>query len=220
MKNKEEFFNISLRKWPAMVVVGQSVTKEQAMEILIRTDDFGFSTNDQDFKEQVRKLIYATPEDTYQTFVKKYGLLDLEYLHNERICSCWIGGPKGWCSWSGHIGCNNYNIGKWPSIEEVYNEWVLIAQTFPYLDLTCQLLDGETSEENSQAVVEFIVKDGTVEMRIPDYTMETAPPEAEHFMQMFSNPYFERGCTLEMFKKALQLTEERVNQKQLNDGKL
>lgn len=35
-------------------------------------------------------------------------------------------------------------------------------EAFPYLDLRCQLLSGESCEEEAKPVVEFIVKDGTV----------------------------------------------------------
>jgi 5-methylcytosine-specific restriction endonuclease McrA len=34
---KQEFFNLGLPKWPALLVTGKAVTEDQAMEILIRT---------------------------------------------------------------------------------------------------------------------------------------------------------------------------------------
>ena len=37
--------DISLPKWPHMVVAGKAVTKEQAAEIIIRTTSLWFSSN-------------------------------------------------------------------------------------------------------------------------------------------------------------------------------
>jgi hypothetical protein len=42
----QEFYKISLPKWPECRVDGESVTKEQAQEILIRTQDFHISTKE------------------------------------------------------------------------------------------------------------------------------------------------------------------------------
>ena len=45
-----DLLEIGLPKWPALVVKGKKITKEEAAEILIRTDDFWFSANDHDFE--------------------------------------------------------------------------------------------------------------------------------------------------------------------------
>jgi hypothetical protein len=55
---KKEFFNIGLPKWTAFAVVGTPVTKEQAMEILIRTDSLCFSTNDREFEKQLNEYLF------------------------------------------------------------------------------------------------------------------------------------------------------------------
>jgi hypothetical protein len=49
---KQEFFNLYLPKWPGLLVVGKPVTREQAMEIIIRTDSLWFSTNDYKFSKE------------------------------------------------------------------------------------------------------------------------------------------------------------------------
>lgn len=92
-------------------------------------------------------------------------ILDLDYLRNHQIDNCWIGGPHGWCSWDGTIGCDGFNIGKYSSIEEVHKEWLLIAQKWPNLKLRCQLWNGE--EEDTKPVVEFIIDNGTVQIIKP-----------------------------------------------------
>ena len=236
----EQFFSIALPKWPSLVVTGTPVTKEQAKEILIRTDDITYiSTNDLQFKRQCyevilgRKLsnesnrpsIYDEFNDdegtidweAYQAFesevTTKYGTIHLNYLKNSQIASCFIGGPHGWCNWNGNIGTNSYNIGKWPSVEEVYEDWVNIANAFPYLNLQCQLFDGETSEEHTYPVIQFDVKDGQVEMSIPDKVIDNPSNKLnERITEIFING-IERGCTIEQFKDALEYTETQMKEK-------
>lgn len=233
MKNKD-FFDLTLPKWPAMVVVGRPVTREQAMEIIIRTDDLYFSSNDHSFNKQLNEYFFdveiegegyfeldtairtklgISPEEknNYHREVYDYsdnkrlevGHLNLEYLRNSRIVSSWIGGAHGWCDWNGNILCDNYNIGKWPSVEGVYNEWKIIAKAFPYLDLTCQLINHEVSCEdmvdNPSPIVDFIVKNGKVRMKKPNGYLRT-PSFPEFSFYVFRN---ERGCTINQFKEAV-----------------
>lgn len=237
MKNKD-FFNISLPKWPAMVVVGRPVTREQAMEIIIRTDDLSFCSNDHKFSKALDEYFYDVKIDkdgwgnVYDAVITKLGIskdlkysnesydyidnkrsevgrLELQYLHNSRIVSSWIGGAHGWCHWGGNIGCNNYNIGKWPSVEDVYNEWKIIAKAFPYLDLTCQLVnheaDCEDMVDDPRPLVNFIVKNGKVRMKQPDGYL-SIPSFPDVNISSFMN---ERGCTIEQFKEAVDLCRNK-----------
>lgn len=217
--NNKRFFDIALPKWPAMVVVGESVSILQAKEILIRTDSLWFSTNDREFKNSLNEYLFGFKsqgyEDIYDTIrrelnvdpfkymdlhLKQYNILDINYLRNYRICSSWIGGAHGWCNWDGTIFSSNYNIGKWPKIEEVYDEWCTISEAFPYLDLTCQLLDGETCED-AKPVIEFRVKKGKVTMHIP--TKLIAKTEELDFTGILKYGG-ERGCTLVQFIDAIE----------------
>jgi len=223
MKNKD-FFNIALPKWPAMVVVGRPVSQQQAMEIIIRTDDLGFSSNDHKFDKELNEYFYDVKidSDVYDAVITKLGIskelkysnelydymykkrsevgqVKLTYLNNSRITSSWVDGAHGWCDWNGNIGCNNYNIGKWPSVEEVYNEWKLIAKAFPYLDLTCQLMNHESSCEDMvddpKPLINFVVKNGRVRMKEPD-GYKSIPKSGVFTVD-------ERGCTIEQFKEAV-----------------
>jgi hypothetical protein len=135
------------------------------------------------------------------------GILETVYLNNDQICSSWIGGPHGWCNWDGTISACNYNIGKWPDVESVYNEWVEIAKAFPFLDLKCQLLNHEQCSPemtpNPGPVIELRVKNGKVKMSIPSKVlMESVDVD----FRGFDN---EIGCTLEDVKKALDLCLNR-----------
>lgn len=154
---ENELLYVDLPKWSRMVVSGDNITKEQAAEIIIRTCDIHFSTNDHSWRHQLNSILgiepndnkgwYFVPEEKRKELELSLGLLDLEYLQNEQIVSSWVGGPHGWCFWDGTIGCDGYNIGKWPSVKTVLKEWKLIAHTWPFLKLKCQLWDEEDDDE-------------------------------------------------------------------------
>ncbi|QPL14111.1 hypothetical protein QEH48_gp082 [Streptomyces phage TurkishDelight] len=161
-----------LTKWPRLLVTGQPITPEQADEVLIRTaNPWLLQVNDRDWNATVARVFnldvadygHATMEST-RAAVERYGLLELSLIYTSRISSSWIGGPHGWCDWDGRIGSSNYNIGKWPEADHVTAEWELIARTFPYLDLTAQLV---TNEGAGQVAAEWRVKNGTAEPCTP-----------------------------------------------------
>ena len=54
---EKNLFEVELPKWPALVVIGESVTKEQAMEILIRTDSLYFGCNDKEWEEELNFIV-------------------------------------------------------------------------------------------------------------------------------------------------------------------
>ena len=238
---KEEFFNIGLPKWPAMVVKGEKVTEEQAAEIIVRTDGFYFSSNDHEFSRDLYQLFYGVKPyegmnihhaSLYDYFKKdgeidwneldavdkktreRYGIIDLEYLNNSRIVSSWTGGPHGWCNWNGYIGCNNYNIGKYPDVETVYEEWLKIAKEFDFLNLTCQLYSGEGCEEDIKPVIEFRVKDGKVKMSIPKKPIDYVNHDTEQYVTSLFSPNRERGCTIDKLKSVLPIVEEKLKMKE------
>ena len=213
----------ALPKWPGLLVVGKSVSLEQAEEILIRTASFHFSSNDRAFQRDLYKALgvpltedisYPYPEwEILQEVEKKYGNLPLEYLHNSQIVSSYVGGPHGWCDWEGNIGCNSYNIGKWPSVEEVYREWKLIAAAFPFLILKSQLFNGETCESDERElrpIVQFNIADGVVWLREPEAEPIGNPtstlPSLRNDLSRLFTPGRERGCTINKFKHALETT--------------
>ena len=172
--------DISLPKWPAFVVSGKKVSEELATNIVIRTDsslpDFQFSSNDKEFEKTLNEIFrfpweldisnkeYETHWDKVQKLHKDLHLVKTNYLNNSQILSAYIGGPHGWCNWNGDIFSNTTNLGKWPEVTEVAEDWSLIATAFPQLDLKCHLYSGESCEDHSRPVVEFVVKNGIVEV--------------------------------------------------------
>lgn len=103
--------------------------------------------------------------------------------------SCWIGGTHGWCDWDGTIFANSFNVGKWPTVEEVEKDWQAIAAAFPFLDLRSQLLNRGSSEavdEGASPVVEFVVRNSRVEVKTSGLELlslsEMANPD--HFVSL------------------------------------
>jgi len=216
MKTNEEFFGIGLPKWPACVVTGQPVTEEQAAEILIRTDSWYIGTNDKAWEAQIMHIAnieasaggYGADWESTQAFKTRHQILELSYLSNDRIASCYVGGPNGWCAWDGTIGQTDKNIGKWPDVETVYNEWCQIAEAFPFLNLRCQLFDHEACEEEAQAVIEFVVEGGTVRMSEP--VCPLAPDrDIEKDLATIFQRGGERGCSPVTLTRALNFVRAK-----------
>lgn len=237
---KQEFYNIDLPKWPGMTVVGQKVTKDQAKEILIRTLGYMSGNNTardnkyqaylfgvelppqfaskilgvDDFLKEKLDGDWKKVHDYKNAIKEELGLLfELEYLCNYRVISAWIGGPHGWCDWNGNIFCNNYNIGKWPSIKAVEEEWAVIAAAFPYLDLVCTLHNGETGEDDAFPIIQFVVKNGKVKMRLPQKDKQAVPTVFNFDPTLFMNPDREVGCTYEQFVDAVDYCKSVQAQK-------
>jgi hypothetical protein len=228
---KEELFNKHLPKWPALIVVGKPVTEQQAMAINVMTDRFSFCSNDREFEKQIHKLIYDVDEswgdltdglkakhgisdfhevwDLKEKIANKYGSLALNYMSNSRIVSSWIGGPHGWCNWDGTIGSSNYNIGKYPSVQDVYEDCVVIAEAFPFLDMKVQLMNQEAGEDDipQEAVIEYSIKDGVVDMYEPKEILRQPSFGSDDMHARFNSPYAERGCTIEKLGEALKVSE-------------
>lgn len=188
--------NISLPKWPMCFIEGKSITREQALEIILRTDYFlnGFiSGNDDIWKEAVRKAVLLPTDYRYENewgddsdldwdakekqqedWKKAWGYEELYYLDNHWISSSYIGGPYGWCHPTGEIW-HTHNIGKWPHCEEVINELAKIGRAFPFIEMTLTLYNGEEPDpavdDFPTPVVRYQLKDGVI-TKLPTPTKE------------------------------------------------
>lgn len=209
----------NLPKWPAMVVVGNTITREQAAEILIRTNSFPPSINDDEWSAQIHEAFgiplddgtYSQPRwDAWDAMCRTFAILPIDYLHNSRIASAYVGGPHGWCDWNGTIFTNSYNIGKYPSVEDVRDEWKLILKAFPFLNLTCVLFDRETCETGGVPIVSYTVRNKRVTVTLsPKFTI----PTVDNFESTILNlgaPGRERGCSLETLKSAIEITKQHL----------
>lgn len=229
MNNIEKFTIPDLPKWPGMLVKGKKITVEQAYEVILRTTDFNWSSNDFNFEEHLNEYLYGYTGikgwDSYRVIEQEKDKIafinqidNIYYLKNSRILSSWVGGAKGWCNWDGEIYCGNYNIGKWPSVSEVFNEWALIASAFPFLELTCQILNNEIlcdekyrSEPEIKAVVQFNIINGAVHICEPDTDMLHLQQEIDYTNRFSATG--ERGCTFQQFKTAIDYMREKYVEK-------
>lgn len=186
---------IGLPKWPQMLVSGRPVTIPQAKEIIFRTDGFltSFSSyaggNDHAFNAAYRQMAGMEGLDgpggwALQEKVREHlGYIHTEYVYNAWASSSFIYGGAGWCHPDGTIKFR-HNVGKWPSVETIEDEWKLLAQAFPYLDLTVTLMSGEEVEEEEGTIplVNIRVFGGGVELQEPDLAphcavLEEGPPD-------------------------------------------
>jgi hypothetical protein len=199
-----------LTKWPRLLVVGEPVTREQANEILIRTNSWWMQTNDKAWLRQVCAE-YGIKMDRHgdadyksaRAVFDELGVLKLGYLDNDRIMSSWVGGPKGWCDWDGRIGCSTWNIGKWPDGEDVTSDLTAIAEAWPFLTFHAQLI---SDEGEGQVVGTWAVRGGKAAMVEPAGRL-TEPSEIDAagmlLRLMSSRSGGERGVSVERLREAL-----------------
>lgn len=217
-------WNIDPGKWPHLLVAGENITPEQADHLLIRTADFHYlDCNDDEWNRTVGAIVFGDENllQSYNIFrfhqararAQELHVLPLEYLSNYRIASAWIGGSRGWCDWDGRIGCTNYNIGKWPTFEEVGAEWAAIAAAFPYLDLTAQLISDEGA---GGLCAQWRVKDGVavpekIGKPVATHAQMTAEGKAamDRFLDLLGGAeHTERGVTAERLQQAIDAVED------------
>jgi hypothetical protein len=214
---------VALPKWPGFIVKGKSVTKEQAMQIILQTNPRYFSCNFKDVEQRFEEILgipkfekdnnnWVEWSNKAQEAFDAIGHLDLQYLNNHRIVSAYVGGPHGWCDWEGEITASSYNIGKWPTVKEVLKEWRLIAKRYPFLELECQLLDDEICEGcNGKPLVQFSIKGGRAKVVS---TGDLLLPPVHTPLNMHSIIYGgrrrEQGCSFERFREMVALCQNLV----------
>lgn len=193
---EERAFDHGLPKWPQMLVAGDSITVEQAKNIIFATDTsltcYFMGGNDRKFEEDFKCATgYSKFETNYEdrskmtdeekekdkekgielsrarwqaweAFTQEAKFLSTEYVHNSWASCAYIYGPHGWCHPDGTISYTD-NVGKWPSVEDVANDWKKIAARWPFLNVWVTLMNAEHCEDHSAPVVTFHVSNGTVE---------------------------------------------------------
>lgn len=168
---------IGLPKWPQMRVHGRGITQEQAREIIIRTDGFfsshGRGGNNHAFEQRMatalglpyndysRDADWRAINDAWEAFRASIGHISTEYVSNGWISNAFVFGPSGWCHPNGTIHFV-HNVGKWPSVEAIADDWADIAAEWPFLDLDACLMSGEGAEDGTTPLVNIVVRDGTV----------------------------------------------------------
>ena len=194
-KNRSPLFLRGLPKWPQMWVTGVPVGSEKALEVIRRTDTFFthlYGGNQHIWNHWVRKALnmplgeleasgtcgvgakfnaekWQAHWDAEETWKKAWGCIQTEYVDNSWVSCNFIFGAHGWMHPDGTIGFVD-NVGKWPSVEEVYEDWRKLAKEFPFLNLGVSLMSGEESDSGIHPVVSFQVKNGKVRIVDPAKT--------------------------------------------------
>jgi hypothetical protein len=173
---KEQAFSIGLPKWPQCIIHGKKITEEQALEIIRRTDTFFESYlcggNNKSFNEKARKICkipqMSKDFETYHEWVnrdkkwtEKWKKISLNFLSNSWVSSAFIYGPHGWCHPDGTIEYH-FNIGKWPEVEEIYDDLIILSEHFPFLEMDVTIMSKEWVEEENIPIITLRLKDGEI----------------------------------------------------------
>ena len=150
--------------------------------------------------------------DCYKKWANHFGCIELEYLQNNWIYSSFVGGNIGWCHPDGTIEYH-YNIGKWPTPEEVLDDLSTIASNFPFLDFTCTLMDAEYLEDR-KPLVSFIVKDGYANIVEPIeideselHVKENDEEVKANFLQFLMSGDYAHSISKEVIKSWIKFVE-------------
>lgn len=209
---KEEAFKIGLPKWPQCIISGKSVTKEQALEIIRRTDSFfsGCEGNNHTFNDEARSIckIPNIRDEKYgynfkayfkdkDDFNKIWGLVETQYLLNHWISSSYIYGVNGFCHPDGTIEYH-HNIGKYPSVRDIYDDLKLLGQAFPFLDMHCTLMNAEECEYG-EGLVTLHLKNGRIRFMKPIIKISHEPADEDIMNNLLMRK--ENSFDLEQLKK-------------------
>jgi len=143
-----------LPKWTGMVCIGDKLTPEQALEVIIRTDNYRFYNEyyrDIDLLKLIKKTyMRCLPiEDqiinqtlNIEKFNHMFGILPIHYLNNHMLYHST--GLHGWMKKDGIIKTSSYNIGKRPTKKDLVEEVQIIIDTFSFIkNIHFQFLNGE-----------------------------------------------------------------------------
>lgn len=177
-----------LGRWARMLAVGEPLTREQTNEVMMRTNNWGFTRcNDEEWEGIVASILGwfdrfdelvesgECEDDWYEwrqrssQISEEYGAtfaaLDLGHLDNDAIMSH-SDEPGGWLRWDGTIR-PDWHVGvKYPEVDEIEAEWKQIAAAFPFLEMRVQALSGgfgcTGAAPKDTVIAEWVITHGTV----------------------------------------------------------
>lgn len=194
----KEMADLGLPKWPQIMIVGDNVTEEQALDIILRTDKFitGISESISRRFEPLREMIqkHSGMDSIVKAANKKKKELDhegigffLQYhaqkhirdalgfcamgcIHNTWAASSYLHGAYGFCSPEGKIFYCDNSRGSYPSTQSYYEDLISLAKAFPYLRFKTSMYGGEHCDDNEvKCVISFVVENGTVTPTLEDF---------------------------------------------------
>lgn len=142
----------------------------------------------------------------YDEVRKKVNFLETSYVHNTQASSCFVYGPYGWMDVNGKIQYVD-NVGKWPSTDSVYEDFVMIAERWPFIKLnaTCMEVEVQPGLDDlnlKHPLFNIKVENGKAEIMDPDtsvHNIENIDDNFEiidrHFIGFDDNSWSEIGIT-------------------------
>lgn len=201
-------------KWPAARLVGPSVTQEQALDFIRRTDSaFSryISTNDRRFEADLRTLMGFAPDDRTghldfrkeyayeEAFREAFGSIYLEHLASHWVASCWIGGPHGPVSPSGKVYIYQ-NFGKWPNTDELEADLTKIAEAFPWLTFDLSVWGHSEEEADGPPSITWHLEGGKWEVVEPKILNIEEADIIGEFMRGINDPMQEKTWTIDQIE--------------------
>lgn len=121
----------------------------------------------------------------YEEISKRVNFLQTSYVHNIQASSCFVYGPYGWFDVNGKIQYVD-NIGKWPDVYSVYDDFVMIATRWPFIKLnaTClsvEVQSGLDKPNLKHPLFNIKVENGNVTVMDPDPSIHKIKNLDEHF---------------------------------------
>lgn len=225
---------VDLGKWPSLVVTGERISERAANEVIIRTTALEFlEVNDSEWNDLVMDAFglsrrrdqhnQSWQEDLARLTAQEHELrtLPLQYLHNSRVSSAYIGGPHGWCNWDGTIGCAGYSIGKWPDGLTIQRDLKAITTAFPYLNMTVQVVhENDVTEDEPHASITWYVHGDEIEYDVSSRQPLVTPVEllsGPAMMNRFFSPGGERGAPIERIREAIAQVRTTHNSLKVED---
>lgn len=222
-----------LPKWPALIVTGKPITKDQARDVIRVTDDtFVYANGDLDSASYSlmanRLIIPLRPQWVYDSLLLSRDSrferqLRMEEYEAQAIWSYQWGSLKigelrnhiisygyGWCRPNGYIGLID-NIGKWPKIRSIYEDLISIASTFPYLSMGVTIMSASRTEGGSP-VVSMRVKEGTVTLVDPEDEDVHSGHEwpGGNVEASYDEPYNQKNFPNEWLEEWSKIAQDRI----------
>lgn len=128
-----------------VIIKGSSVTKEQATDIILRTDkcfygDVSLRQIDS-YMEELIPLIELLPFslENKKEWEKEWGLVNgISIFRNDWVCTTENKG-NGWCSPDGTLFYNQEVSG---NVIQIEKELTILAAAFPFLELSCIIYEN------------------------------------------------------------------------------
>lgn len=163
--------NVFFNGWVQCFTVGKRVSQKEAMKVLGKLDRAFITThsNDIDWQKQRDSLLGQDELMSYGVDIKKiykekfpnYEHIFLNYFSTEMGDSDFVRGPNGWMHPRGYIW-NTFNIGKYPTLDEILSDLVHIANEFPFIEMVVIIMDDAIEIDVRHPKIGILVNKGNV----------------------------------------------------------